>query len=128
MVVHQVRRGHPDGRAFLELKAEVDGVLGPKDVARVREKLGLSQRKAGEPLGGGPRAFYKYERGEQAVSLPMSHLLRLLENDPGRIAELKRGARGRVRAGGKPSPALLAANRAGADVGLAASVSQPKAR
>ena len=75
-------------RAFLELKAEVDGVLGPKDVARVRQKLGLSQRKAGELLGGGPRAFYKYERGEQAVSIAMSHLLRLLENDPKRLREV----------------------------------------
>jgi len=75
-------------REFLELKAEVDGVLGPKDVARVRQKLGLSQRKAGELLGGGPRAFYKYERGEQAVSMAMSHLLRLLENDPKRLREV----------------------------------------
>jgi HTH-type transcriptional regulator/antitoxin MqsA len=47
-------------RAFLELKAEVDGVLGPREVAAVREKIGLSQRKAGELLGGGPRAFQKY--------------------------------------------------------------------
>jgi HTH-type transcriptional regulator/antitoxin MqsA len=100
-------------RAFLELKAEVDGVLGPKDVARVREKLGLSQRKAGELLGGGPRAFFKYERGEQAVSVAMSHLLRLLENDPERLEEIagrkpkarrKRAARP-VRAPRRASPA-----------------------
>jgi HTH-type transcriptional regulator/antitoxin MqsA len=75
-------------RAFLELKAVVDGVLGPQEVANAREKLGLSQRKAGEVLGGGPRAFQKYESGKQSVSTPMSHLLRLLENDPSRLAEL----------------------------------------
>ncbi|MGH7293988.1 MAG: type II TA system antitoxin MqsA family protein, partial [Polyangiaceae bacterium] len=75
-------------RAFLQLKAVVDGVLGPKEVAKVREALGLSQRKAGEVLGGGPRAFQKYESGKQAVSTPMSHLLRLLEKDPSRLKEI----------------------------------------
>jgi HTH-type transcriptional regulator/antitoxin MqsA len=75
-------------RAFLQLKAEVDGVLGPREVTKVRESLGLSQRKAGEVLGGGPRAFQKYESGKQAVSTPMSHLLRLLERDPSRLEEL----------------------------------------
>jgi putative zinc finger/helix-turn-helix YgiT family protein len=44
-------------KAFLELKAEVDEVLSPSQVAAVRTKLGLSQRKAGELLGGGPRSF-----------------------------------------------------------------------
>jgi len=74
--------------AFQKLKARVDGVLGPSEVARVRESLKLSQRKAGELLGGGPRAFQKYESGKQAVSEPMSHLLRLLEKDPSRLVEL----------------------------------------
>jgi HTH-type transcriptional regulator/antitoxin MqsA len=75
-------------RAFLQLKANVDGVLGPREVAKVRESLGLSQRKAGEVLGGGPRAFQKYESGKQAVSVPMSLLLRLLASDPARLKEL----------------------------------------
>ncbi len=75
-------------KAFLELKAEVDGVLGPDEVAAARERLGLSQRKAGELLGGGPRAFQKYESGKQAVSVPMSRLLTLLRNDPKRLREL----------------------------------------
>ena len=76
-------------RAFQRLKAEVDHVLGPIDVAKVREVLGLSQRKAGELLGGGPRAFQKYESGKQAVSVPMSHLLCLLKRDPTRLQELQ---------------------------------------
>lgn len=76
-------------KAFLELKAEVDHVMGPEEVARVRTSLGLSQRRAGELLGGGPRAFQKYEAGKQAVSVPMSHLLRLLAKDPKRLKELE---------------------------------------
>ena len=69
--------------------ADVDEVLGPHEVTQVREKLGLSQRAAGELLGGGPRAFQKYEAGKQAVSAPMSNLLRLLANDPTRVNELR---------------------------------------
>lgn len=75
-------------QAFHQLKAEVDCVLGPNEVATVREKLRLSQRKAGEILGGGPRAFQKYESGKQAVSVPMSNLLRLLARDPNRLHEI----------------------------------------
>jgi HTH-type transcriptional regulator/antitoxin MqsA len=75
-------------QAFQELKAEVDEVLSPSEVASVRTKLGSSQRKAGELLGGGPRAFQKYEAGTRAVSTPMSNLLRLLANDPSRLGEL----------------------------------------
>jgi len=75
-------------RAFQQLKADVDQVLGPDDVAQVREKLRLSQRRAGEVLGGGPRAFQKYESGKQAVSVPMSNLLRLLARDPSRLREI----------------------------------------
>ncbi|MGC9986934.1 MAG: type II toxin-antitoxin system MqsA family antitoxin [Polyangia bacterium] len=75
-------------RAFQQLKADVDQVLGPGEVAQVRGRLRLSQRRAGEVLGGGPRAFQKYESGKQAVSVPMSNLLRLLARDPSRLREL----------------------------------------
>src|ERR1700722_14457612 len=75
-------------KAFLELQAEVDGGLGPEALAAAGERLGLSQRKAGEILGGGPRAFQKYEAGKQAVSVPMSRLLTLLANNPKRLREL----------------------------------------
>jgi HTH-type transcriptional regulator/antitoxin MqsA len=75
-------------RAFLWLKAELDGVLAPAQITAARRKLGLSQRKAGELLGGGPRAFQKYESGSQAASTPMSNLLRLLAKDPSRLAEI----------------------------------------
>jgi len=78
-------------KAFQGLKAEVDGVLGPKQVTEVRQALGLSQRRAGELLGGGPRAFQKYESGSQIPSVPMSHLLTLLARDPSRLEELRAG-------------------------------------
>src|SRR5262245_18021680 len=74
--------------AVQALKAKVEHVLSPSDVARIRERLRLSQRKAGEILGGGPRAFQKYESGEQTPSVPMSHLLRLLHKVPQALREI----------------------------------------
>jgi HTH-type transcriptional regulator/antitoxin MqsA len=75
-------------RALAELKAEVQGVLKPQEVRAIRLRLKLSQRKAGEILGGGPRSFQKYESGEVLVSRPMTQLLRLLARDPKRLKEL----------------------------------------
>jgi HTH-type transcriptional regulator/antitoxin MqsA len=83
-------------QAFLELRAKVEGVLSPQRVSAIRERLKLSQRRAGELLGGGPRAFQKYESGTQQVSVPMTNLLRLLERDPRRLGELARRTAGRV--------------------------------
>ncbi len=77
-------------KAFMAFKAEVDGVLKAAEVAAIRDRLGLSQRQAGQRLGGGPRAFQKYESGQTALSQPMSNLLRLLSNDPRRLEELPR--------------------------------------
>ena len=71
-----------------EMKAEIANLPSPDDVRRIRQRLKLSQRRAGEVLGGGPRAFQKYESGEVAVSRPMANLLRLLEHDPARLKEL----------------------------------------
>ena len=76
-------------RALQDLKARAEEVLPPAKVAAIREKLGLSQRQAGELLGGGPRAFQKYEAGSQTPSVPMSHLLTLLARDPSRLTELR---------------------------------------
>jgi HTH-type transcriptional regulator/antitoxin MqsA len=84
-------------RALQDLKAKAEHVLPPAEVAAIREKLGLSQRKAGELLGGGPRAFQKYEAGSQTPSVPMSHLLTLLARDPRRLEELRADAKAPAR-------------------------------
>ena len=60
----------------------------PHEVARIRGKLGLSQRKAGRLLGGGPMAFHKYEKGEVAVTRSVSVLLRLLDTHPELLVEI----------------------------------------
>jgi HTH-type transcriptional regulator / antitoxin MqsA len=75
--------------AFVQLRADVDGLLTPKEVASIRTKLGLSQRQAGALLGGGPRAFQKYESGKDWVSKAMANLLRLLDRDPSGVQALR---------------------------------------
>lgn len=74
--------------AFAALKAEVDGLLTPQEIKRIRSKLKLSQRRAGAILGGGPHAFQKYESGEVGVSQAMSNLLRLLDKNPKLLRDL----------------------------------------
>ena len=75
-------------QAFQEMKAEIANLPKPDDIRRIRQRVKLSQRRAGDLLGGGPRAFQKYESGEVVVSRPMANLLLLLERDPSRLKEI----------------------------------------
>ena len=63
--------------------------MAPAEVRAIREGLGLSQAEAGELLGGGPRAFTKYESGAVKPSVAIVTLLRLLELDPTTIRQLQ---------------------------------------
>ena len=62
--------------------------LSPDDIRRIREGLGLTQVEAGELLGGGPRAFTKYENGTIRPTAAVSNLLRLLEKAPHELKTL----------------------------------------
>jgi HTH-type transcriptional regulator/antitoxin MqsA len=64
--------------ALKELRLQVENLLKPQEVKRIRTKIGLTQREAGAILGGGPNAFQKYEQDTVTVSKPMSNLLRVL--------------------------------------------------
>ncbi len=75
-------------RALHEMKAEIASLPTPDEIRRIRTRLKLSQRKASELLGGGPRAFQKYESGEVAVSRPMANLLLLLDRDPSLLKQI----------------------------------------
>jgi len=74
--------------AFDQLRAEASKLPDAGEVRRIRQLLKLSQRRAGEILGGGPRAFQKYESGEVIVSRPMANLLLLLDRNPSLLKEL----------------------------------------
>ena len=76
-------------RALNRLKARTEGLLEPEEIRRIRKKLRLSQVEAGEMIGGGPRAFQKYEAGDLLPSRAISSALALLDHDPGSLRVLQ---------------------------------------
>ncbi len=72
--------------------------MTPDEIREIRKGLGLSQTEAGELLGGGPRAFTKYEAGSVKPAASVVNLLRLLDSHPEMIAPLK-GDRSRPMTG-----------------------------
>ena len=71
------------------LKARIEGLLAPVEIRRIRKKLHLTQEIAGLVVGGGPRAFQKYESGDLLPSRAISSALVLLDHDPESLAILK---------------------------------------
>ena len=62
--------------------------LEPDEIRAIRERLGLSQVEAGELIGGGPRAFTKYEAGTIRPRASVVRLLRVLEANPDALSSL----------------------------------------
>ncbi len=76
-------------RALNRLKSQREGLPMPEDIKSIRTKLGLTQEQAGELIGGGPRAFQKYETGDLAPSRAVGSALALLDRDPAGLETLK---------------------------------------
>ncbi|MBF0626492.1 MAG: type II toxin-antitoxin system MqsA family antitoxin [Magnetococcales bacterium] len=86
--IHTGKEMVASDRVLNLLKARAEGLLEPARIRTIRERLGLSQRKASAIIGGGPNAFHKYEQGDVLVSRAVSNLLRLLEAEPALLAKL----------------------------------------
>jgi len=69
-------------RALNRLKARTEGLLEPEEIRHIRKKLRLTQEAAGDLIGGGPRAFQRYESGDLMPSRAISSALVLLDRDP----------------------------------------------
>ena len=76
-------------RMLNRLKARNEGLLEPEEIRRIRKKLHLSQEGAGLLIGGGPRAFQKYEAGDLLPSRAISSALMLLDHEPRSLKVLK---------------------------------------
>ena len=68
-----------------------DPSITPDEIRAIRKGLELSQVEAGELLGGGTRAFTKYEAGTVKPRASVVRLLRVLEANPVAVASLKGG-------------------------------------
>jgi len=69
-------------RALNAMKARCEGLLDGPQVKRIRKKLGLTQAATGDLIGGGPKAFTKYEKGDALTSRAVTNLLKVLDALP----------------------------------------------
>ena len=76
-------------RALNRLKAQAEGFLQSEEIRRIRKRLGLTQEQAGALVGGGPRAFQKYEADDLLPSQAISSALLLLDHDPSGLDVLR---------------------------------------
>ena len=76
-------------RALHGVKARVEGLPEPAEIRRIRKRLGLTQAEAGRLIGGGPRAFQKYETGDLLPSRAIASALALLDHDPSGLVVLR---------------------------------------
>ncbi|MES1984237.1 MAG: type II TA system antitoxin MqsA family protein [Pseudomonadota bacterium] len=58
-------------------------------IKAVRKKLGLTQEEAGRIIGGGRRAFQKYERGTMQPSEAAIGLIEILDRHPEEVTTLR---------------------------------------
>jgi HTH-type transcriptional regulator/antitoxin MqsA len=94
-------------RALNRLKAATEGLPFPEEIKRIRVKLGLTQEAAGKLIGGGPRAFQKYEAGDLLPSRAIGSVLALLDRDPtGLFRPSCTPSRRRARRFVRPAPAI----------------------
>ncbi|MDR3425442.1 MAG: type II toxin-antitoxin system MqsA family antitoxin [Alphaproteobacteria bacterium] len=99
-------------RLLNKIKAKVACFLPPPEIRRIRKKLKLTQKDAGLIIGGGVRAFQKYESGDLLPSQGIDSALRLLDHDPAQLSVLRaRNPEKRGRARNHP-PAVFHASEA----------------
>jgi HTH-type transcriptional regulator / antitoxin MqsA len=63
--------------------------VDPSYIAKVRRKLDLDQRQAGEFSGGGVNAFSRYENGKTKPPLALVKLLKVLYRHPDLLEEVR---------------------------------------
>ena len=64
-------------------------LVDPAFIVKVRKKLALDQREAGEIFGGGVNAFSRYENGKTKPPLALVKLLKVLDRHPELLEEIK---------------------------------------
>jgi len=76
-------------KQLAEFKAEVDHLLSPAEIRKIRRRLKLTQLAAARICGGGKNAFSRYESGEVLIPRAASNLLMILSNHKELMDEIK---------------------------------------
>ncbi len=89
-VVLNAKESRRVSAAMLEFNKQVNAaIVDPAFITRVRRKLELDQKEAGEIFGGGTNAFSRYENGKTKPPLSLVKLLKLLDLHPDLLAEVR---------------------------------------
>ena len=89
-VVLDMEESERTGALMLEFNRQVNAAMvDPDFIVRVRKKLSLDQREAGEIFGGGANAFSRYENGRTRPPLSLVKLLKVLDRHPDLLAEIR---------------------------------------
>jgi HTH-type transcriptional regulator / antitoxin MqsA len=64
-------------------------IVNPQFIVDMRKKLALDQREAAEIFGGGINAFSRYENGKTKPPLALVKLLKVLDNHPHLLSEVR---------------------------------------
>jgi len=89
--VLDMKEGERMSKIALAFNKEVNAAkIDPAYIVKVRKKLALDQKQAGELFGGGVNAFSRYETGKTKPPLALVQLLKLLDRHPEQLEELRR--------------------------------------
>lgn len=70
------------GKILKDFQREADGLLTGVEIKKIRGKLNLTQEQMAGILGGGLKAFARYESGTICQSTAMDNLLHILDKYP----------------------------------------------
>ena len=90
---HSLLRPHQ--QKIRDWQRTIDGLLTAEEIRRLRLMLGLTQEEFSLLLGGGKKAFARYETGTVRQSVAMDNLLRAVQKHPSLLLEFAK-ARGVV--------------------------------
>ncbi len=73
---------------LIEFRRKVDNLLTPTQIREIRALFGYTQEEFGTILGGGKKAFARYENGTITQSRAMDNQLKMLKSNPEILAAI----------------------------------------
>lgn len=73
---------------LIKFRRKVDNLLTPNEIREIRTLFGYTQEKFGAILGGGKKAFARYENGTITQSRAMDNQLKMLKSNPEILAAI----------------------------------------